>query len=246
MLKPLFPHPALLLVKDKKYLIISDLHIGFEEKYEGAGIRVRSSTDAMMKVLSQLLEEHRPDHLIILGDVKDSIDRIGRAEWREVPSFLENITSKVKVSVVAGNHDGGILPLLPKDVRLLEGPVVLMGDDALLHGHTGLPARAASAKRIIMGHIHPKYGRKGSSLSGKPVWLRLKVKRSHIFDEEKEGDLEVYVLPAFNKELAWYTSMRRKIVSPILRRAKDGIVDGWVITLEGDIVGGLESLQYVL
>ena len=228
-------------------MVVSDLHIGFEEKYEELGLRAKSSTESMARMLIKILDEQKPKHLIVLGDVKDSIDRITAAEWREVPPFLENLAKRARVSIIAGNHDGELIPLLPKDVRLVEEPALFIGDTALLHGHKRLPKQASSKKRIVMGHIHPKYSRKGSALSGRPVWLVLKVERSHLFGEEEKGELELYVLPAFNKELAWYGSYaKRKIISPILRRAKDGIVDAIVATLEGELIGGVESLQYVI
>ena len=55
---PLFTHPVLLLKDDnKKYLIISDLHIGFEEKLRALGINIVIRIKEMQQELNFLINQ---------------------------------------------------------------------------------------------------------------------------------------------------------------------------------------------
>ena len=247
----LHPYPALLLSeRRRRYLVISDIHIGFEEKYAEEGVHIQGSIEATMGTLSALLEEHKPDELIILGDVKYSVDRISYLEWQEVPRFFEGLPRKQKITVIPGNHDGILAPLLPRNVELLAKSSLLVGKSGLIHGHTNVSSELLPAKRLIMGHVHPRYSRKESPLSGRSIWLLLKVEKKYLFKEAENESLDIYVLPAFNKELTWagFANMRGNIISPIIRKVSvhNGIQEAVIMTLEGDILGGLEALEYVL
>lgn len=248
-MKLLHPYPALLLTeRERRYLVISDIHIGFEEKYAEAGVHIQGSIEASTKTLSILLEEQKPDELIILGDVKYSVDRISYPEWREVPRFFEGLPRKQKITVIPGNHDGTLTPLLPRNVELLAKPSLLIGRSGLIHGHMNVSSELLPARRLIMGHVHPRYSRKESPLSGRPIWLLLKVEKKLLFKEAGNEYLDIYVLPAFNEELTWvgFANVRGNIISPIIRKVHDGIREAVIMTLEGDILGGLEALEYVL
>lgn len=248
-IKALLPHPALIILEDStQTMVITDLHIGFEAKFAQQGVHLETSIQDMVREALTLLSENSPDHLIILGDLKYSIDSVSTYEWAHVPSFLERISSRVKVSVIPGNHDGTLLSLLPRNVPLLDMNGVLVGDVGLLHGHTVPSKQLRAAKRIVMGHTHPIYSREGSPLSGRPVWLFLRTFRKYLFKEAGNDSLEVVVLPSFNRELALagLTSFHERLISPILRRIRGQIEDAVVMTLEGDIIGGVEDLNYVL
>ena len=66
----LHPHPALLIQhRNMKYLVITDLHIGFEEKLFSAGVKITMSVQKMLDELMSIVSEHKPDHLMILGDI---------------------------------------------------------------------------------------------------------------------------------------------------------------------------------
>jgi putative SbcD/Mre11-related phosphoesterase len=260
-LKILYPNPALKLSEaGKNYLLISDLHIGFEERFNKEGFKITPSTDKMLYTLTELIRREKPDQLIILGDVKSGFDRVNRNEWKNVPRFLEKITQLVEVSIIPGNHDGGITPLLPREAHL-EPAELLIGDIGLLHGHANPSAALSKAKRLIIGHLHPAYSRYGSPLSGNPVWVTLRIPRHLIFDtnsseEEKEavkeereggGDLEILVMPAFNPELgaAGLTVMRERVISPIIRKIdQEQVSEALVIMLDGSVIGDVDSMKY--
>ncbi len=252
-LEVLYPNPALKLSEaGKNYLLISDLHIGFEERFNKEGFKITPSTDKMLQTLTDLIRREKPDRLIILGDVKSGFDRVNRNEWMHVPRFLEKITQLVEISIIPGNHDGGITPLLPRETRL-EPPELLIGDTGLLHGHANPSAALSDAKRLVMGHLHPSYSRYGSPLSGNPVWVTLRAPRNLVFDVNgEEGgrgggkDLEVWVVPAFNPELgaAGLTVIRERVISPIVRRIDGYVSEALVIMLDGSVIGDVDSIKY--
>jgi len=248
-LRILHPYPALKLsFGGLDYLIVSDLHIGFEERFERAGFKIAPSTEAMLNTLLNLIRCEKPDRLIILGDVRGGFERVSRVEWAQIPGFIERVSREVEVSIIPGNHDGGLTPLLPRCVRI-ESSSVAVGDTGLLHGHTAVPASLSTVRRLIMGHIHPTYSRRGSPLSGQPVWLIVRAGKDKIFNNlDDRSVIEIWVTPAFNMDLSavGLTVPRERMISPLLRRVAGYVEDAVVMTLGGVVIGGLESLRFVL
>lgn len=249
-IRALFPDPVALLSTENgntRHLVISDLHIGFEEQFAAAGVKVEVSTQKMLEMLLRLTNKWKPDSIIMLGDVKHSIDRISQPEWHEVPRFLEQLLRWTKVKIVPGNHDGGITPLLPREVELAPNEGIAIASNVLLHGHMNLLPQFSDCQRIVMGHLHPVYNRRGSPLTGTQVWISLKVNRASLFEGES-GLIEILVLPSFNMELsnAGWSSYRRKIISPILRRGIRQLNDAVITTLSGEVIGDVNSMQHVL
>ena len=249
MIKKLHPHPALLLNENgEKHLIISDPHIGFEERFSSSGVMIESSSRMMLDSLNYLIGKVKPDDVIILGDVKDSIDSINRTERIEVPKFLESLLSSVDVRIVPGNHDGGIRRLVQKDVKIEDVHGVRIGNVALSHGHTRPPDSFAGIDRYIMGHLHPTYNRSGVALSGIPVWLILKASGKYIFGDSYDNIIEIIVVPSFNRELSGigFTSNRGRIISPVIRMTRPNLEDAIIMTLDGDVIGNKNSVQYII
>ena len=248
-MKILYPHPALLIEeKGKRTIMISDLHIGFEERFTRSGVRLPSSTGKMVDELAELMKREKPDSLVILGDVKYSVDEVTNAEWREVPSFFEKLVSQIDTTIIPGNHDGGLEPLVPSDLNIEEAQGIRIGNTAMFHGHMKPPESFRKIDRLVMGHLHPTYSRKGSPMSGSQTWLILKVKRSSMFQSKADGYVELIVLPSFNRELSalGFTSNRGRIISPAIRRVADHVQDAVIMTLDGDVIGNKDALAYIL
>lgn len=249
MIRLLSPHPALLLEEDGgRHVVISDLHIGFEERFASSGVRMESSSSNMLETLIDIIDREKPDSLVMLGDVKDSIDSINRTEWREVPRFLEALVPHVQVRIVPGNHDGGLLPLTPKEVIVEDLRGLLIGNTGMCHGHTVVSKSFSEITRLIMGHLHPIYSRRGIVLSGSQVWLLLKVSRQALLEHSTDTPIEIVVLPSFNKELGaiGFSPYRKKMISPIMRRARNEIQEAIIMTLNGEIIGNKDSLLYAV
>jgi uncharacterized protein len=254
----LYDRRAVLLesnIDSNRYLVISDLHIGFEEKFRGSGVRLRPSIDSMVNDLESLIDQYTVTDLVINGDVKSGIDRILESEWNNVPKFFSGATKKCRVTVVPGNHDGGLAALLPEGVTLEDINGKLIEDTLILHGHTRPLIKFKDCKRMILGHVHPIFRKKGSPLSGKPVWAFLKIRKKLVFrelleDQNLDSLLEVVVMPSFNTELSAsgyvpegeYESRKGFSLSKDLKMAEDAVI----VTLEGEVIGDVSSLQNMI
>jgi metallophosphoesterase superfamily enzyme len=117
------------------------------------------------------------------------------------------------------------------------------------------PSRLKSVRRIIMGHIHPVFLKQGSVLSGHRVWLHLKVKMTALRDSrlklptQSNGLFEIVVIPAFNKYLyALSRKQFKKSISPIVHRSllENSIIEAYIITLDGSLIGDISSIRDVL
>ena len=248
----------ILIERNRRHLIVSDLHIGFEEKFRAAGISIQPRIDKLSAELEELVKSHEITNLLINGDVKSGTDRITKYEWENVPKFFERMTNLCHVSVIPGNHDSGLQHLLPPTVTLLDSNGEMISDTLILHGHTRPLLKFQNCKGLIMGHVHPIFQRKGSPLSGQPVWALLRANRNEIFkgrldsnDSSREtDDLEIILMPAFNLELvvagfAVDTARQERKIAPVLRYLKN-VPEALITTIDGDLIGDASLLANVL
>jgi hypothetical protein len=157
MLKPLWPHPAALLRTEKtRTLVIADLHLGWEIALSEKGIHVPSQTSKLLRRLQSLVAMFKPERLLILGDVKYTVATAEMSEWHDVPDFFSGLEKQVReISVIRGNHDGNLEPLLPESVKLLPATGVVMDDTGFFHGHKWPTPSLLQCKTLVMGHVHP-------------------------------------------------------------------------------------------
>jgi putative SbcD/Mre11-related phosphoesterase len=157
MIIPIPPYPAALVKRQRtRTLVITDLHIGWEMALVQKGIHVPSQTSKMLKNLTELILKHKPKELLILGDVKHTVATAETSEWHDVPDFFAALKKQVEnISVLRGNHDGNLEPLLPESVKLLPASGVAMDDVGFFHGHQWPSPTLLSCKTLVMGHVHP-------------------------------------------------------------------------------------------
>jgi putative SbcD/Mre11-related phosphoesterase len=157
MLKLLFPHPAALIKTQKtKTLLIADPHIGWENELQGKGIHVPSQTIKLFDKLTNLITQHTPDSLVILGDVKYTVIKAERSEWHDIPDFFNKLSTKIKdISIVRGNHDANLEHLLPENVKMFPASGAVIGDVGVFHGHKWPSPELLKCKTLVMGHLHP-------------------------------------------------------------------------------------------
>ena len=157
MLTLLVPHPAALIKTAKtKTLVIADPHIGWENALQERGIHVPSQTPKILKKLVALLQEHKPDALVVIGDVKYTVIKAELGEWHDIPDFFTEVQNHVSdISIIRGNHDANLEPLLPEAVKLLPATGTVIGDIGLFHGHKWPSPMLLKCKTLLMGHVHP-------------------------------------------------------------------------------------------
>jgi hypothetical protein len=157
LLTPLRPYPALLIRnKNRRVLVVADLHIGWEVALAQEGVYIPSQTPKIMDKLFRLVRKVRPTQLVFLGDVKHTVAKVELEEWRDIPNLFETLEKNVsEIQVVPGNHDGNLEPLLPETVTLLPSSGVKIDDVGLFHGHAWPAPELLECRTLVMGHIHP-------------------------------------------------------------------------------------------
>jgi len=239
--------PALIVEEKRKNLVISDLHIGFEHKFSSNKnmVRKNSSINEIISNVTKIIKKENPDTLILLGDVKSSIQSITNSEWKDVPYFFEEIKNSLDVVLIPGNHDSNIDKLIPSDVTVISSKGMIIDDVLLTHGHTMPSKNYSSVNNIIMGHIHPVYFDKNSLLNGQRIWISIKTDKSKIFPSTR-GELNITIVPSFNPYFyATEKKYYKKSISPIVEKIKDSTM-AKILTLDGTIIGNESIINQVL
>ena len=239
--------PALILEEEKKNLVISDLHIGFEHKFSSNKItnRENSSVNDIINNVNKIIKKENPDTMILLGDVKSSIQNITKSEWNDVPYFFEELKNSLEIILIPGNHDANITKLIPNDITLISSKGMIIDDVLLTHGHTMPSENYSNVNNIIMGHIHPVYFDKNSLLNGERIWISIKTEKSEIFSSSK-GKINITIVPSFNPY--FYATEKRyykKSISPIVEKIKNSAI-AKIVTLDGTIIGNESIINQVL
>jgi len=239
--------PALILEGESRNLIVADLHIGFEADLAAKNIFVGKNTtiNDMISEICKIIDETKPDSLILLGDVKSSIKSISKNEWDEIPLFFDKVGKKVEIVLIPGNHDSNIQRLVPDGVTLVSSTGLVIENTLLTHGHT-LPSNNFShVDKIIMGHVHPVFFKEDSVLNGQRVWVSIKTEKQKIFSSSS-GEIEIIIVPSFNKYFyATHKKKYKKSISPIIEKIKKKS-SAKIVTLDGAVIGNESMISNVL
>ncbi len=254
---------------DLSALIIADLHLGFEHTlYETKGIVYPAQDASMLKRISALVEKHTIEDVHIIGDVKHSITVHSPPNWKSIPDLMSALSDLCKIHVIPGNHDGDLLPLLPRSVSLLDvrGTVVGEGEETvgLLHGHSWPSQKVLETPMLVIGHNHPtlrnvrfvdapeidRAGRR--RFAGViPVILRSKLDktcvRQNIDAPESSGDSEgvAVTIPSFNELLSGVqvNTPKTTFYGPFFENGCADILKSDVYSIAGVYLGTVESLR---
>lgn len=247
--EPIPGDPAALVdCAGERALVVADYHAGLEAGLRREGVELDSDDDGRLAALTALLDRTAPDRLVVLGDLGHAIGDPGRAEREEIETLLAAVTERVPVTLIRGNHDGGIETLLGSDDRVSLGPGrgVRVGDVGFAHGHTWPAPSALAAESLCLGHEHPVVRLEDGVGGGRvePVWLRGGVDPAP-FREYHGADVsvpaELVVFPAFNERSGgtWVNVDGNEFLSPLL---PDALVDGQAYLLDGTRLGAYEQV----
>ena len=237
--------PALIVENKKRLLVVADLHLGIESDLALHGWHFASRSKERLNRVIACIQATSPDLLVLLGDVKHSIPRTTRQEYREIPDILAALREEVPIRVLPGNHDIGITRFLQKDELMPKDGAVIDGV-AYMHGHT-IPNPDLSGHLIISGHHHPMvslHDEVGCSLRA-PAYLLADLDQTEMF--EAKNDLagkktRVLFMPAFN-ECAGFDILRiiRHPFSPLSRSIRREGAE--VFLADGTYVGLVSALE---
>ena len=157
MIAPLSPYPAALVrTGGIKTMVVADLHIGWEMALSNEGIHVPTQTPKLLKKLTEIVTAYKPEKLLVLGDVKHTVATAEKIEWHDVPDFFGALERHVQeISVIRGNHDGNLEPLLPNNVKILPASGIAVSNVGFFHGHQWPSPALLKCKTLVMGHVHP-------------------------------------------------------------------------------------------
>jgi len=146
-----------LLIK-RKSLVISDLHMGYEEALNKHGVLIpRSQFKETEAKLNEIFKQTgKIETIIINGDLKHEFSAISEQEWSETLKVFDILQKHCKkIILVKGNHDTFLGPIAKK--RGLEiKDYYCLEDICILHGEKIIQNLDVSkAKILIIGHEHP-------------------------------------------------------------------------------------------
>jgi hypothetical protein len=189
----------------ERAVAVADYHAGIEAglRYE-RGVELDSRADERRERLLSLLDRMGADRVVVLGDLAHRIGAPEGEEGDEIDALVEAVTDRVPMTLVVGNHDGGLADAFGERIRVVDGGGVRVGDVGLLHGHTWPTPEVLGAEVICVGHEHPAV-RLTDAVGGSRVeraWLRGPLCREPFAERYGEdlswGDPELVVFPAFN------------------------------------------------
>ncbi len=239
--------PALIIEDERKYLVVTDLHIGFESQLVANNMNVDRNTIAVevASEISQIVRDEDIESLILLGDIKSGIRSISSIEWNDIPVFFDIIGGQIDIMLVPGNHDSGIEKLVPDNVTMTGPSGMILGDTLLTHGHAMPSENFSHVENIIMGHVHPVFFDEDSVLNGQRVWISARVQKRDLFPSAK-NTIELLVMPSFNRYFyAAHMQKYRRSISPIIQRIRS-LESAKIITLDGSIIGNEDDLRRVI
>jgi len=146
----------------KKILVIGDMHLGYEEALNRAGIIINNGLfeevirylDAVFKTVKEV------DEVVLLGDVKHSIGTILKQERKEIIKIINFISNKLgdkgRIVVIKGNHDAILEPILRGKERVELVECYVFGGVCFTHGDRDMKEIwGKEVKLVVIGHVHP-------------------------------------------------------------------------------------------
>jgi putative SbcD/Mre11-related phosphoesterase len=243
------PGEAALIFSDSggSTLLISDLHLGLEKEMAKRGFRVPSYTMKMVDRIRSVAELHRPERVVVLGDVKHSVGKVEDIDWGVVPWFFETMLDLFPVvEVVPGNHDGSIRTVLPQRVKLhpSDGTVIGRGRRkvGLAHGHAWPSEKAIETRNLVIGHSHFTYEMKDSlgTRSRDSVWVFARYDVAQMmakagYKSKLKGAGELKVMPPFNRMVGGQPINRKKSFEfgPVLSSGAFSLEEADIFLLDG-------------
>ena len=248
--KFLTDYPAA-FVPEEKSLVIAELHLGLEYEIYKSGISILPQREKFLESLEKLIEITNAKKLVIVGDIKHKVPGSSLREDKEIPKFLEQISSKLKTILVKGNHDDRIEEILPSNIKIYSARGFKMKKYGFFHGHAWPSKTLMKCDYLFMGHIHPAiefrdgFGYRNSE----KVWIKGNLDENRIkkhYDLQKTGKLNIIVIPTFNNILGGKAVNRvskEEQISPLIANEVFGIDSAKIYLLDGTYLGILGNIK---
>jgi uncharacterized protein len=203
-----------LAIQIHDYLIIGDLHLGYEEALNYQGVMVpKFQYPKITQKLEEIHNTTKSSKIIINGDLKHEFGKISRQEWKETIRFIDFLRDRFQdIILIKGNHDP-LTPIIANKTGLKVHKEFEVGDFLVMHGDK-IPDNWDDIKQetIIIGHEHPAVGlRSGERQEKIKCYLKGTFRNKNIL-----------VMPSFNFVTEGSDILHEKPLSPFL---KDNILN---------------------
>lgn len=198
-----------LALKVDDYLIISDLHLGYEQALNADGIMVpRFQYHHIINRLKEIHEKSSCDNIVVNGDLKHEFGKISRQEWNETQEFLEYLKAHFEdIILIKGNHDNFTRFIAQKTDLEVEEQFQI-GDSLVLHGdkiYSDL--KDTNTRNLIIGHEHPCIGLRSGE--------RVEKIKCYLQGEYEQWNL--IVMPSFNFVTEGSDILHERPLSPFIK-----------------------------
>jgi len=243
-------YPAL-FIEEIKTLVIADLHIGISYELYQSGINIPTQVNEMKKTIIKLINQTKAKVLVLLGDVKHDVPGISVQELKEIPQFLEDLSKRIKIEIVLGNHDTFLKELLPKR-KLHNSKGFKIGKFGFIHGHAWPSKELLVCDYLIMSHIHPtvQFKDKFGYRIIEPIWIKSKINQKKIKEKykvKKTGKLEIIIMPAFNNLLGGtpvnVKTKSDELLGPLLKNNFIDMDSSEIYLMDGTYLGILKNIE---
>ncbi len=237
--KPIFGERALMI---EDALVVADLHLGLESALREKGIKIKPQWDETHKRLSNLIDAHKAERLIILGDVKHNIPAASWQEYKFLPSLMRDLSESLEVVLIKGNHDGLLEKLLDRNIKIVKS--IGIGKALLAHGHMNVDP--SGFEYLILGHNHPSVELRDEMGYGvrEPAWVRLKLNELGLEYFGLSRSPEMIIVPAFNVMLPGNPfNSNGKLLGPLFNNKLVDLENGEIFLLDGTSLGYIRDLR---
>ncbi len=193
-----------LYLKREKTLILSDLHMGYEEVLNKQGILIpKFQLRDLIKKIENILKKFEIKKVIINGDLKHEFGSASFQETKDISEIL-NLFLNYELIVIKGNHDK-IISKKFKNLKLID--YYKINNILIIHGHE-IPKKEIlkDIETIIIGHEHPAI-----SFKERPY------ERFKCFLKGKWKNKILIVMPSLNLVTQGIDITNEKTLSPFLQ-----------------------------
>ncbi|PIN70638.1 phosphoesterase [Candidatus Woesearchaeota archaeon CG11_big_fil_rev_8_21_14_0_20_43_8] len=190
----------------RELLVISDLHIGYEEALNRQGILVpRTNIKESIERLIGIIRVTKPLVIVIAGDLKHEFGTISEQEWKDTLRMIDFLRSDDRrLVLVKGNHDTILGPIAKRrDIVVVDS--YIDGRLMIVHGHK-LIKPPKDVKMVVIGHEHPALSLHSTSRN----------ESYKCFLRGKWHGNELVVLPSFNLSVEGSDILSERKLSPYL------------------------------
>jgi uncharacterized protein len=179
-------------IKGKKILVVGDLHLGYEESLNIAGVFVgRNMYQGIIEDFDRLFDKIKLiDEVVFLGDVKHGFEKALRQERGDLVNLIDYLINKgsKKIILVKGNHDTVLGSFEGYGDKVEFRDYYVLGKFGFMHGDKDyVELNDREIKFWVMGHAHPAITIKD----------KVKSEKYKCFLVGKYNKVEVIIVPSF-------------------------------------------------